>query len=1390
MAFYREFFGVKEDYAPCMNKEAINRNARTWLQFYPHPTFVKLLRTLLDKMNGGNQSVWLTGPYGTGKSHAALVLQKLLLDDESRVDEWLREREALIPGDISKALKKMRANKLLVVFDSGSDTVNTPHHLLVRIERAIQDALVAGGCKIPAMGSLEKMISRVRHEGEHFFKTRDSIQHHLCYLTSDITNADEWEKRIRQPELTTGIVSDTMRVLEENDIYLDLSAENLIRWVNDILRANSISKLLFIWDEFSTYVEKHAGQLKTFETIAEASQEGKFFFVPVTHMEISAYMAAGSASAKKANDRFVFKALDMPTNTALLLGADAFEIEKKTEWENERAILWHSIRGVVENYMMPRMGEAAAPEDFKGILPIHPMAAFVLKHLATAVGSNQRSMFNYLKGNIGDSEFQRFIAIGGPDVRGLQFLTVDYLWRYFIERDDLGRDQDVLNTQAEYNRKSASLNDNEKRILKTVLLYSLLGRRTQGGGHELLQPTIENIVRSFEGDGVIVGVEATLNELAKRHCFSIVNGRCEMFRSAADGEELAKKMDQIRPQFNSLILTDKTQPKLESKIKAFSDKLRYMVQVSTAEKCTPGAIKSKDLFGPTGNKVLVYFILARDAQEQLLIPDKARGLSEHFKESRILFVTVPEATFCDESVNRWEEYVEQLARKELAADQASKVLHQNQLTQMEDMWIQRICSPEQRLRVYKPNANGEPFEVDLKWAQMDQHLHAFIKEQYSDFLDEFGGYNTTAMGLPSALRNWAKAGMKGSEFETPGAWKSVIQAYGQRGICHDLGWFEKNPQHPLTHLRDLCKSKLDNTVGRGEVGSLRKFYIDMQRPPFGLICVPYSAFVLGFVLREWLTGVRQLQWTDNTISKKLDADSLAEMIEAVVKDDGNNAIKNEKYICRLSKEEKAFIEKSGVIFGMATVPNSTVENTLQEIASRLEKISGKAPLWVLSDHIRACNDPYADMLCEIITLLCKANTISSKGNTEERSNYIKQIGEYLLNTAGIAEQLARYVKPDCFSEAFKQHVDGVKPEFQARALAIKDHSGQYCQMIKNQCAATAGWLWTMQNVEAEIETVFHQYGIIKHVQELIGQPGYMSFDSTMDRVKRALYDENKVSLALIAGNYPALSRLIEIISSPKIGDMMEELEQAFSHQNELLKSVFFDPARKEQISILKAFFGDALPVQGENELREMYESLSCGSRRSEDDFKSQALREIESFAKQSLAKQIHELWKERTGTESPGQYSYDSGIPAALWLCEAHADYVKVISNPASYTPERLKEIRKALEQGAIEVGRDDAQTMEKRFLQWALPKRYHNFGITAADLSQGLKKELGADPNIWRASPEFLEKVEKIIRDRYQSVFRQKALDKVSTMTPEAAKERLLRLVESIPDAGLEVLE
>lgn len=48
-------------------------------KFYPHPTFIKLLKSMVDVLSRKQKlSVWVDGAYGTGKSHAVLTLKKLI----------------------------------------------------------------------------------------------------------------------------------------------------------------------------------------------------------------------------------------------------------------------------------------------------------------------------------------------------------------------------------------------------------------------------------------------------------------------------------------------------------------------------------------------------------------------------------------------------------------------------------------------------------------------------------------------------------------------------------------------------------------------------------------------------------------------------------------------------------------------------------------------------------------------------------------------------------------------------------------------------------------------------------------------------------------------------------------------------------------------------------------------------------------------------------------------------------------------------------------------------------------------------------------------------------------------------------------------------------------
>lgn len=491
MRHYSDYFHVKEDYCPNMTREKINENPDRWLDFCPHAEFEKICNTILSVLSTGAKSVGITGNFGTGKSNASLVIQKLFMDDEERVRRWFKQEDGGFSDreSLEKALFDRRADGTLVVYDFNASGVGANSGLLVRLEKGIIAALNERGMVIPAMSNLEILIDRVRREGENFFKTRDSIQGQLTYLNENITNADQLAAALKQDTIASLLLSEVETVLHKDYIYLDFDVPMFRRWVKAILDANKLRSIVYLFDEFHPFIEANSSQLKTFEDVTETPGINRFFLVPVTHMDIQQYWAEGSENAKKADDRFYFRKLQMPNDTAFRLAKHAMidnpDSDIAAEWKNVKDTqLWDSVSYVVNQFSAV---DDPSRQRFYDILPIHPMAAFLLKHLSESAKSNQRSLFEYLKGGADGTEFQDFIHQGGPEIASKQFLTVDYLWHYFMDRSDLGVDREITNISLLYQQiKERSFQNQtedapELRVLKAVLLFCLMDRLTPGG---------------------------------------------------------------------------------------------------------------------------------------------------------------------------------------------------------------------------------------------------------------------------------------------------------------------------------------------------------------------------------------------------------------------------------------------------------------------------------------------------------------------------------------------------------------------------------------------------------------------------------------------------------------------------------------------------------------------------------------------------------------------------------------------------------------------------------------------------------------------------------------------------------------------------------------------
>ncbi|MDR2343908.1 MAG: hypothetical protein LBD86_05190 [Spirochaetaceae bacterium] len=1388
MRHYTDYFTVADDYCPVMTSAEINKTPDRWLDFYPHTEFEGICKTLLDVLSSGDRSVWITGNYGTGKSNAALVIEKLFMDDEGRVRSWLDsyDRNGLTDRkSLEKGLFARRDEGTLVVYDCNAAGVGPNEDLLVRLEKGIIAALNERGMTVPAKSNLDSVIVRLQREDANFFVARDTMQDKLAYIHPSIKTVeqlvDELNKEHKSTDAPTHLLDEVQQVLHKDGIYLDMNVPKFRAWIKNIGETNRLKSVVYLFDEFHPFIEANKDQLKTFEEVTESPGVNRFFLVPVTHMEIKAYLSEVSSNARKANDRFYFRQLKMPNDTAFRLAKHAMKDNPDPQiaaaWKIEKNKLWTAVAPVVDKF---KDTEDPKRDSFYNILPIHPMAAFLLKFLSESAKSNQRSFFEYLKGSADGREFQDFIRSGGLEVENKQFLTVDYLWNYFVNRTDLGHDKAITDIGRTYKqiceREFSNQTDEavELRILKAVLLFCLL-KQLSPDGHKRLQPTVENIELSFKGDGRIVDIAGIVRDLETKHCFTVVNGNIELF-TTVDNPALQTKIVELETKFHDL-LHEKVEETLEERTKNPRSSYsagRFEIRVSDASHTTLTNISPsvRERYGKGQSKdngsVCLWFVIAKNKDEQLQIPQKIDSILTQLHDHRILMFTFPQLPFCHDNAKLWNEYVHHYAQYMMENDGTTKARIKKSFERLENDWCAEIKKDTAVIKVYQ-YLNGQVDISDTSWSVFKDLITDYVRRSLPACVD-YLTQQITAFNN-SGLKSWATAGI---QFDVAsGQYHQLVNGFKNQGISLGDGWFAQNPKHPLAEIHALFGREITNSIEKGGTLSIRKVYSELQRAPFGMRYNGLSAFVLGFVL----SGIRNknYRWTNGQMTKPLDANTLAEIIEAVVKNDGDDNMRGEKMICRLSKEEKIFVEKAPAMFGITPMQEPTVETVLEQIQKRIENISARVPLWVLPEYVHSENDEKADAIEEVLNYVCTAFITSSKGNTEDRTNAIKDSGAAFLNDPGLADAIGEYIKQENFLRAFELYVDRESPALAKLAQSSGDVSHSYCRAILDKARETAGWLWKRADISREINDTLCEYEVISLAQPLCGCAAFVSYESVFNTLKTAATQTNHLPKSMIESAHPALSAFLSALQA---GGSAQDIKIALSQSSDSIQKLFFDTTRTESLKILRNRLNGVSLL--DTELLGILNGTPGGFGLDEDTFMENVRAKIEEYVKHSVVQNLKAVWLRFSNANTPSEWAINNRIPARFifgGLTEAE-DLLKAIEQPEMFAATRLAELLEILKDTSA-VGIAECQ---KAFLAETIPHRYAKFNIGLSPLLEFLRGEYGAQPNNWPLRPGITE----FIREQYKGTFAPQIAEKIRKEPADELKARLLQLARENEEIGL----
>lgn len=1384
---YNDYFSVPENYRANMTREAINESSDTWMDFYPHRKYIEFLQTMLDGIKSGGKSVWLTGNYGTGKSNAALVTQKLFMDDAKRVKRWFEDkRKAMLDkASLERELFAYREEGTLVVYDYNASGVGANEELLVRLEKGIIAALKEHDMSVPFKGNLDLIMERIRREGQRFFDVRDEIQNELTYLNPEYRCAEQLITALGQidsdTDAKTHLLEDIQTVLHKDDIYLNLDTNTFRQWITAIREANKLERVIYIFDEFSDFIDENITHLKTFEEVTEAPGINRFYLVPVTHLEIEAFWSETSANAGKAGERFYFRNLQMPSDIAFRLAANAFrenpDPEVKRKWEEERNNLWQSVSSVAEMFS----ADDVSRQSFYDILPIHPMAAFLLKHLSESARSNQRSIFEYLKGSADGREFRDFIRTGGPAIPNKQFLTVDYLWKYFIERDDLGLNKEIVNIRSEFERirvrnfAGRTDEDEDVRVLKAVLLFCLLSRLNPDG-HDMLRPTVRNIELSFQGDGTIVDVRGIINSLRDKHCFSVINDNIELFAATVQGADLQDKIKELEPKFDELIcpkvceaLTEHTKSaRSKHSANRFDIRVSDFAHTTLTNITQQTRIKYSEGQNNDSGSICLWFVVAKNKKEQLLIPEKIEAILNQLRDHRIMFFTFPGITFCSSNSESWSEYITQYAQYLLENNETAKKQIKGAYERMEREWTAELKKPEQRVRCYSV-LNGKMIVQDKSWAGFSTLISEYERIKLPGCVDCLTDW--VSAYSDKGLGRWATAGILYNA--SSGQEKQLVEAFKNQDITLEKEWYAQNPDHPIARIRALLDKKIANTLGKGTTLSIRKVYIELQRAPYGMKNNALSAFVLGCVLRDILE--KDYQWDNGQITKPLDTATLAGIIEEVVKDDGQDKIKLEKLICRLSKQQRAFIEYAPKMFGCVPISDATLSSVILQIQNRIEDVSNRVPLWILPEYIHSVGADKADEIEQVLKDVCEACAISSKGKAEEKTDAINRIGETTLANPTIVDEIATYVRGQYFVLAFQMYVDRTANLLKELAESLGDHTHNYCVAILDKARLSSGILWNQVDIGREIEETENEYKVIETVQKLFDTHGFMSYKDVYHVLRNSLIVTNKLPKTMLEAEHPSLCSFISAVLKE---EGAAELRDSLANNFDIAKALFFDAEKTEGVRILKK----RLKISDVDDkiVGQILGDMDAGFDSNEGAFLKEAMQRLEELQKASVIHNLKRAWCELSGKETPDEWAKINKIPA-VYLFEDVPDVlpiVKAVQEPSAFSSEKLEEYLEKL-RSCVSQSISECQAA---FRKEMIPDQYAKFKIDLASLIHFLRMKYGNQPNQWPNKPD----VTDFIVEQYEVSIAPQIVEKISNKSPEELKQKLVKMAQSKPEIGL----
>ncbi len=1369
---YCEYFNINETYFPCIDESAINAGV-DWQATYPHETFIKLLKTTENMLGGATKrSVWIHGAYGTGKSQCAYALKKILESPEGEVRSYWDKFEPLKRE--MPLLEKLIGHKekgIVAAYRYASGSINSPQQLFLAIQESIKQSLEEQGVEYKGERTLkESVIAWLSQPAQNAFVNTLLNKPEWESLFAQST-ADEIINSLRKNGDVSSLMDNVFRMAAKEDITaLSLDAEKLREWIKDIIDTNS-TKIVLVWDEFSDFFRLNKNSLGEFQKIVSICEEAPFYLIVVTHPITS--ISSNDDSWKIVQQRFDRVEIELPENIAFELIGHAFSVKDsaKDEWNTMTSGLDATIPNSTTAVM-----KAANIKDrsvIKRILPIQPIAALVLKKIANAFQSNQRSMFDFIKTkhDTDVKAFQWFIGEYSPmDEQPL--LTVDMLWDFFYVKGREYLTSDIKLILDTFSQQT-SLTEKEKKVLKTVLIMQAIDLRL-GGTLPIMKPTDQNLDYAFEG---IAEYETSAKHIAKgleNKGILISTPICDGKRAfgaavlAGDNTKIEASKKEIRKKSttSNLVSEGDLLPTAISLTPAL--KLRYakddsgalpIVTVSDFTKIMD-TLKNKD----AAWRFYSVLAVAKDEDEaqnfRTLI--KRTIANEEYKN-----IIVIDALSSPLGLELFEQYVDYSAMAMYYQgnnNQQAKENSNKAKSILNRTWKDKIHDGQ--FYVYT-NANQDG-ERAIGANNVHVILQTIVLKKFGHIFDFTKGLTETQLKLTTP-KKVSRYGMGGLDINglIRGCEKSVLGLVWGREKYWEVS--ELQTAHIVVIKQAVDKLIEDAFAERGQI-SIGEVY-DYLQDEFGFSPCNLSAFVTGFLLKEYNSDPYRCIDSEG-YPDTMTPDKLAEMI-------GNYIGKSPKptYIVKMTPSEKVFYEATAKAWTIPATSCSSPSQVATQLESKMQSFG--YPTWSLEyvDDIGIY-----DIVKKYIAL------VQSDGKGTH--NIAIEIGNIFMNRPTRIDGLKMLFTADKYKEGMtvflKQYREGkliqLAEEIGAKDIVLSD--------VRKLFSVKHSAMWIEDTGKTEIDKLIVEYDVIKQTNGILNvvcNTKEKAFNAWREVLKFVGF-----SCDALKSKRPNLDKLLSyLLKIMNREDMLPEMMKEFLFELNARRSEICE-ILNNKLAVFEELYGVYLEDFSITEKEEIQNSINKEIFTDTATTSNQTVKQVaETYRKNQIKTQLFNQWKELTRTKNPREWSSRYGTPILCLVDAALYAEAKLAFTTLNSTYQSDSDIHKALEfltkSKAFFDMIQDASKRDEAFMRVVVGS--YTVLLSNPNVVRQALESLPVDVYDWYDSPVVKQKIQQMADAEYYAGGSDKAVELIRKMSDSELKKHLIELVQKDTELGMKII-